>query len=51
MRRMRSVSIDKRFNAMVWDDDLMEVDQIEMLVAVVQATLLDDQLVFGFLTL
>jgi hypothetical protein len=37
----------KRFDAVIWDDDLMTVDQSEMLDVIVKATLLDGQLVFG----
>lgn len=37
----------KRFDAVIWDDDLMTVDQGEMLEVKVKATLLDGQLVFG----
>lgn len=36
-----------RFDAVVWDDDLMTVDQGEMLDVQVKATFLDGQLVFG----
>jgi predicted amidohydrolase YtcJ len=36
-----------RFDAVIWDDDLMTVDQAEMLDVQVKATLLDGQLVFG----
>lgn len=45
-----SLTVGKRFDAVVWDDDLMNVDQSEMLDVVVKATLLDGQLVFGSFT-
>jgi hypothetical protein len=45
-----SLTVGKRFDAVVWDDDLMTVDQSEMLDVVVKATLLDGQLVFGSFT-
>jgi predicted amidohydrolase YtcJ len=42
-----SLTPGKRFDAVIWDDDLMTVDQGEMLEVKVKATLLDGQLVFG----
>lgn len=42
-----SLTPGKRFDAVIWDDDLMTVDQGEMLDVMVEATLLDGQLVFG----
>ncbi|ORX33527.1 amidohydrolase family-domain-containing protein [Kockovaella imperatae] len=37
----------KRFDAVIWDDDLLEVDQGEMLEVQVKATFLDGQLAYG----
>jgi len=42
-----SLTPGKRFDAVIWDDDLMTVDQGEMLDVVAKATLLDGKLVFG----
>lgn len=42
-----SLTPGMRFDAVVWDDDLMTVDQGEMLDVQVKATFLDGQLVFG----
>ena len=36
-----------RFDAVVWDDNLMTVDQTEMLDVKAKATFIDGQLVFG----
>ena len=42
-----SLTPGKRFDAVIWDDDLMTVDQSEMLDVTVTATIIDGVLVFG----
>jgi predicted amidohydrolase YtcJ len=42
-----SLTPGRRFDAVIWDDDILTVDQGEMLEVVVKATLLDGQLVYG----
>lgn len=45
-----SLTPGMRFDAVIWDDDLMTVDKGEMLDTGVKATILDGRLVFGSLT-
>jgi predicted amidohydrolase YtcJ len=36
-----------RFDAVLWDDDLMTVDEDEMLSTKVKATIIDGRIVYG----
>jgi predicted amidohydrolase YtcJ len=42
-----SLTLGKRFDAVVWDDDLLTVPQEEMLEVRVKATIIDGTLVWG----
>jgi hypothetical protein len=42
-----SLTIGKRFDAVVWDDDLLRVAEGEMLEVGVKATIMDGRLVYG----
>ena len=42
-----SLTPGKRFDAVIWDDDLMTVDRDEMLQVKVKATIVDGQLAWG----
>lgn len=42
-----SLTPGKRFDAVVWDDDLMSVEEDEMLEVRVKATIIDGKLVWG----
>lgn len=42
-----SLALGKRMDAVIWDDDLMTVDESEMLQVKVKATLIDGRLVYG----
>jgi len=42
-----SLTPGKRFDAVIWDDDLMSVDEDEMLDVRVKATIVDGQLAWG----
>lgn len=42
-----SLTIGKRFDAVIWDDDLFTVVEEEILDTRVQATIIDGQLAFG----
>jgi predicted amidohydrolase YtcJ len=44
-----SLTPGKRFDAVIWDDDLIEVPQNEMLEIQVVATIMDGQIVYGAL--
>ncbi|RXK39578.1 hypothetical protein M231_03080 [Tremella mesenterica] len=46
-----SLTPGKRFDAVIWDDDLMSVDVDEMLGVRVKATIIDGEVVFGQLNL
>ena len=39
----------RRFDAVIWDDDLMSVDQGEMLEVQVKTTFVDGQIAYGML--
>lgn len=42
-----SLTMGKRFDAVIWDDDLMTVDHKEMQDVRAKTTILDGQIVFG----
>lgn len=42
-----SLTKGMRFDAVLWDDDLMEVDEDEMLQTKVKATVIDGRIVYG----
>lgn len=42
-----SLTPGKRFDAVVWDDDLMNVPEGEMLEVQVKATIIDGRIVYG----
>lgn len=44
-----SLEPGKRFDAVIWDDDLMKVPESEMLEVRVKATILDGKIVHGSL--
>lgn len=46
-----SLSPGKRFDAVIWDDDLMKVPEGEMLEVRVKATIMDGKIVHGSLEL
>ena len=42
-----SLTVGMRFDAVIWDDDLMSVDEDEMLDVRAKATIIDGQLAWG----
>lgn len=42
-----SLTVGKRFDAVIWDDDLLRVPVGEMLEVQVKATIMDGQIVYG----
>ncbi|KAK8846587.1 hypothetical protein IAR55_005673 [Kwoniella newhampshirensis] len=45
-----SLTIGKRFDAVIWDDDLLTVPEDEMLEVKVKAVIVDGKLVWGYIT-